>query len=63
MGIDGYFLIMVNKDKLYTDKPNDKNNIEKIDKTKDIIITPKTRIIQRNKSMENFIKFSWPWTF
>ena len=63
MGIDSYFLIMVNKDKLYTDKPNDKNNIEKIDKTKDIIITPKTRIIQRNKSMENFIKFSWPWTF
>lgn len=63
MGIDSYFLTMVNKDKLYTDKPNDKNNTEKKEnKTKDII-SPKTRIIQRNKSMENFIKFSWPWTF
>ena len=35
---------------------------KKENKTKDII-SPKTRIIQRNKSMENFIKFSWPWTF
>lgn len=62
MGIDSYFLTMVNKEKLYRDKPNENNTEKKENKTKDII-SPKTRIIQRNKSMENFIKFSWPWTF
>ncbi len=58
MGIDAFFLTVIRKEKEI------KINNEKV-KEKEIkhIISPKTKeIIKRNKSMENFMKFSWGWT-
>lgn len=60
MGIDAFFLTMIRKEKEIKI-----NNREVRENKKEIkeLLSPKTKeIIKRNKSMENFMKFSWGWT-
>jgi hypothetical protein len=60
MGIDTFFLTLIRKEKEIKI-----NNIEVSENKKDKkeLLSPKRKeIIKRNKSMENFMKFSWAWT-
>lgn len=60
MGIDAFFLTMIRKEKEIKI-----NNREVRENKKEIkeLLSPKTKeVIKRNKSMENFMKFSWGWT-
>lgn len=60
MGIDAFFLTLIRKEKEIKI-----NNIEVSENKKDKkeLLSPKRKeIIKRNKSMENFMKFSWAWT-
>lgn len=60
MGIDAFFLTVIRKEKEIKI-----NNREIRGNKKDIkeILSPKRKeIIKRNKSIENFMKFSWAWT-
>lgn len=60
MGIDAFFLTIIRKEREI--KINNNNNNIKEKEIKQIT-SPKTKeIIKRNKSMENFMKFSWGWT-
>ena len=62
MGIDAFFLTVIRKEKEININ-NEK--VKEKEKEKEIkhIMSPKTKeIIKRNKSMENFMKFSWGWT-
>lgn len=64
MGIDAFFLTMIRKEKEI--KISDREIIREIkENEKEIkeLLSPKAKeIIKRNKSMENFMKFSWGWT-
>jgi hypothetical protein len=69
MGIDAFFLNVIRKEKEIKIDNNDINNINDIKEHKNDIknikelLSPKKReVIKRNKSMENFMKFSWAWT-
>lgn len=63
MGIDAFFLTMIRKEKEI--KINNREVREVRENKKEIkeLLSPKTKeVIKRNKSMENFMKFSWGWT-
>lgn len=60
MGIDAFFLTAIQKEK---EIKINKKSIEENNKQIKEILSPKTKeIIKRNKSIENFMKFSWAWT-
>lgn len=60
MGIDAFFLTVIRKEKEI--KINNRE-IRENKKDKIELLSPKRKeIIKRNKSMENFMKFSWAWT-
>lgn len=63
MGIDAFFLNVIRKEKEIKINNNDiKENNNEIKNIKGLL-SPKTKeVIKRNKSMENFMKFSWGWT-
>jgi len=64
MGIDAFFLNVIRKEKeIKIDNNNDiKGHNNEIKNIKGLL-SPKTKeVIKRNKSMENFMKFSWAWT-
>jgi hypothetical protein len=63
MGIDAFFLTVIRKEKEIKINNNDiKENNNEIKNIKGLL-SPKTKeVIKRNKSMENFMKFSWGWT-
>lgn len=62
MGIDIYFLTMIRKEKSNGNIKENKNTTKEIKEIKEIL-SPKTKeVMKRNKSMENFMKFSWGWT-
>lgn len=63
MGIDAFFLNVIRKEKEIKIDNNDiKGHNNEIKNIKGLL-SPKTKeVIKRNKSMENFMKFSWAWT-
>ena len=63
MGIDAFFLTVIRKEKeIEINNREIRENKKEIKEIKEIL-SPKTKeIIKRNKSMENFMKFSWAWT-
>jgi hypothetical protein len=70
MGIDAFFLTVIRKEKEIKINNNDikENNNDIKENNNEIknikgLLSPKTKeVIKRNKSMENFMKFSWGWT-
>jgi hypothetical protein len=59
MGIDAFFLTVIRKEKEIKINKDIKENKKDIKE----LLSPKTNeVIKRNKSMENFMKFSWGWT-
>ena len=60
MGIDAFFLTMIRKEKEI--KINNREVRENKKEIKELLSPKKKEIIKRNKSMENFMKFSWGWT-
>ena len=63
MGIDAVLVNVIRKEKEIKINNNDiKENNNEIKNIKGLV-SPKTKeVIKRNKSMENFMKFSWGWT-
>ena len=60
MGIDAFFLTVIRKEKEI--KINNREVRENKKEIKELLSPKKKEIIKRNKSMENFMKFSWGWT-
>ena len=60
MGIDAFFLTVIRKEKEI--KINNREIRENKKDIKEILSPKRKEIIKRNKSIENFMKFSWAWT-
>lgn len=60
MGIDTFFLMVIRKEKEIKINNNEARKNKK--EIKELLSPKKKEIIKRNKSMENFMKFSWSWT-
>ena len=60
MGIDAFFLTVIRKEKEI--KINNREIRENKKDKKELLSPKRKEIIKRNKSMENFMKFSWAWT-
>lgn len=62
MGVDAFFLTAIRKEKDNKDIKDIKYIKENKKEIRELL-SPKTKeVIKRNKSMENFMKFSWGWT-
>lgn len=62
MGIDAFFLTVIRKEKEIKINREIRENKKDIKDIKEILSPKRKEIIKRNKSMENFMKFSWAWT-
>ena len=63
MGIDAFFLTVIRKEKeIKINKKSVEENNKDIKDIKGLLSPRRKEIIKRNKSMENFMKFSWAWT-
>ena len=62
MGIDAFFLTMIQKEKYIKDIKDIKDIKENKKEIKELLSPKAKEVIKRNKSMENFMKFSWGWT-
>lgn len=63
MGIDAFFLTVIRKEKRIKINNNEVREVRENKKEIRELLSPKTKeVIKRNKSMENFMKFSWGWT-
>lgn len=63
MGIDAFFLTVIRKEKeIKINNKSVEGNNKDIKDIKGLLSPRRKEIIKRNKSMENFMKFSWAWT-